>query len=54
MLVAAAEQRVIDVGPDICWRDLRAHSQHDPVACKRLEVGRNALLGELPEPTWYP
>lgn len=41
------------VGLDIYWRNLRTHSLHDPVAYKRAEVGRYALLGELPEPTWY-
>ena len=35
------------------WRNLRTHSLHDPVACKRREVGAYTLLGELPEPTWY-
>ncbi|MEV4646762.1 acyl-CoA dehydrogenase family protein [Saccharopolyspora sp. NPDC049426] len=72
--IAAAKQRVIDVGLeiatrvfeltgarassnsvglDIYWRNLRTHSLHDPVAYKRVEVGRYALLGEVPEPTWY-
>ena len=41
------------VGLDIYWRNLRTHSLHHPVAYKRVEVGRYALLGELPEPTWY-
>jgi alkylation response protein AidB-like acyl-CoA dehydrogenase len=41
------------VGLDIFWRNLRTHSLHDPVAYKRVEVGRYALLGEIPEPTWY-
>lgn len=41
------------VGLDIYWRNLRTHSLHDPVPYKRVEVGRYALLGELPEPTWY-
>jgi len=34
-------------------RDVRTHTLHDPVACKRREVGRWVLEGELPEPTWY-
>ncbi|MEB3371411.1 acyl-CoA dehydrogenase family protein [Saccharopolyspora mangrovi] len=72
--IAAAKQRVIDVGLEIAtrvfeltgarassnsvgldlhWRNLRTHSLHDPVAYKRVEVGRYALLGEVPEPTWY-
>ncbi|TPW78183.1 monooxygenase [Schumannella soli] len=41
------------VGLDIFWRNLRTHSLHDPVPYKRREVGRYALLGEIPEPTWY-
>ncbi|MEV6718503.1 acyl-CoA dehydrogenase family protein [Lentzea sp. NPDC051208] len=41
------------VGLDIYWRNLRTHSLHDPIAYKRAEVGRYALLGEIPEPTWY-
>jgi alkylation response protein AidB-like acyl-CoA dehydrogenase len=41
------------VGLDIFWRNIRTHSLHDPVAHKRAEVCRYALLGELPEPTWY-
>ncbi|TPW76869.1 acyl-CoA dehydrogenase family protein [Schumannella sp. 10F1B-5-1] len=41
------------VGLDIHWRNLRTHSLHDPVPYKRREVGRFALLGEIPEPTWY-
>lgn len=40
-------------GFDIFWRDIRTHSLHDPIAYKRREVGRYALLGEIPEPTWY-
>lgn len=41
------------VGLDIYWRNLRTHSLHDPIPYKRREVGRFALLGEVPEPTWY-
>ncbi|MGO1881034.1 acyl-CoA dehydrogenase family protein [Microbacterium gubbeenense] len=41
------------VGLDIYWRNLRTHSLHDPVAYKKHEVGRYALLGEVPEPSWY-
>ena len=40
-------------GFDRFWRDVRTHSLHDPVAYKRREVGRWALLSEIPEPTWY-
>ncbi|KAK8163136.1 thermophilic desulfurizing enzyme family protein [Phyllosticta citrichinensis] len=41
------------VGLDRFWRDLRTHTVHDPVAYKNRELGRFALLGEVPEPTWY-
>jgi alkylation response protein AidB-like acyl-CoA dehydrogenase len=41
------------VGLDLFWRNARTHTLHDPVAYKRREVGAYALLGELPEPTWY-
>ena len=41
------------VGFDIYWRNIRTHSLHDPIAYKRREVGAWALLGTLPEPTWY-
>lgn len=41
------------IGLDIFWRNIRTHSLHDPVAYKRVEVGRYALLGEVPQPTWY-
>lgn len=40
-------------GFDRFWRDIRTHSLHDPVAYKKREVGSWALLGEIPEPTWY-
>lgn len=38
---------------DRFWRDVRTHTLHDPVAYKRREVGEYALLGQIPEPTWY-
>lgn len=41
------------VGLDRFWRNIRTHSLHDPVAYKRRELGRYALLDEVPEPTWY-
>jgi alkylation response protein AidB-like acyl-CoA dehydrogenase len=40
-------------GFDRFWRNLRTHSLHDPVAYKAREVGRYALLGELPQPSFY-
>lgn len=51
--VTGARATANAVGLDIFWRNVRTHSLHDPVAHKRAEVGRYALLGELPEPTWY-
>lgn len=41
------------VGLDIYWRNIRTHSLHDPIAYKRREVGAYALLGKIPEPSWY-
>ncbi|GAB3693740.1 monooxygenase [Saccharopolyspora tripterygii] len=41
------------VGMDLYWRNLRTHSLHDPVAYKRVEVGRYTLLGDLPTPSPY-
>lgn len=41
------------LGLDIYWRNIRTHSLHDPIAYKRREVGEFALLGKIPEPTWY-
>ncbi len=51
--VTGARATASSVGLDLAWRNLRTHSLHDPIAHKRAEVGRYALLGELPEPTWY-
>lgn len=51
--VTGARASANTVGLDIFWRNIRTHSLHDPVAYKRAEVGRYALRGELPEPTWY-
>ncbi|WP_232676408.1 acyl-CoA dehydrogenase family protein [Nocardioides sp. R-C-SC26] len=51
--VTGARATASTVGLDIFWRNIRTHSLHDPVAHKRAEVGRYALLGEIPEPTWY-
>jgi alkylation response protein AidB-like acyl-CoA dehydrogenase len=41
------------LGYDRFWRNLRTHSLHDPVAYKQREVGRYALLGEFPQPSFY-
>ncbi|RKT54771.1 acyl-CoA dehydrogenase family protein [Saccharothrix australiensis] len=51
--VTGARATASSVGLDIFWRNIRTHSLHDPIAHKRAEVGRYALLGEIPEPTWY-
>ncbi|MEU4446143.1 acyl-CoA dehydrogenase family protein [Actinosynnema sp. NPDC050801] len=51
--VTGARATAASVGLDVFWRNLRTHSLHDPIAYKRAEVGRYALLGEVPEPTWY-
>ncbi|WP_182379673.1 acyl-CoA dehydrogenase family protein [Nocardioides sp. WS12] len=51
--VTGARATASSVGLDIFWRNIRTHSLHDPVAHKRAEVGRYALLGELPAPSWY-
>lgn len=51
--VTGARATANAVGLDIYWRNIRTHSLHDPVDHKRAEVGRYALLGEYPEPSWY-
>ncbi|KAL4907823.1 hypothetical protein BDW74DRAFT_189231 [Aspergillus multicolor] len=51
--VTGARATGLKYGLDRFWRDVRTHTLHDPVAYKRREVGRYALLGEHPTPTWY-
>lgn len=51
--VTGARASANKYGFDIFWRNIRTHSLHDPIAYKRREVGRYALLREIPEPTWY-
>lgn len=51
--VTGARASASKYGFDIFWRNIRTHSLHDPIAYKRREVGRYALLREIPEPTWY-
>ncbi|MFL1378224.1 acyl-CoA dehydrogenase family protein [Nocardiopsis protaetiae] len=51
--VTGARATAASVGLDLYWRNLRTHTLHDPVAYKRREVGTYAVLGEVPEPTWY-
>jgi alkylation response protein AidB-like acyl-CoA dehydrogenase len=40
-------------GLDRFWRNLRTHTLHDPVDYKLRELGRYALAGELPTPSFY-
>ncbi|PYH73226.1 thermophilic desulfurizing enzyme family protein [Aspergillus vadensis CBS 113365] len=51
--VTGARATAVKVGLDRFWRDIRTHTLHDPVAYKNRELGRYALLGEVPEPSWY-
>ncbi|MEV0428280.1 acyl-CoA dehydrogenase family protein [Micromonospora sp. NPDC050495] len=51
--VMGARATAARYGHDRFWRNLRTHSLHDPAAYKRREVGRYALLGELPQPSYY-
>jgi alkylation response protein AidB-like acyl-CoA dehydrogenase len=51
--VMGARATAAEYGFDRFWRNLRTHSLHDPVAYKAREVGRYALLGELPQPSFY-
>lgn len=51
--VTGARAAAGNVGLDLFWRNIRTHSLHDPIAHKAAEVGRYALLDELPEPSWY-
>ncbi|OJI80788.1 hypothetical protein ASPTUDRAFT_58174 [Aspergillus tubingensis CBS 134.48] len=51
--VTGARATAVKVGLDRFWRDTRTHTLHDPVAYKNRELGRYALLGEVPEPSWY-
>lgn len=51
--VTGARATAVKVGLDRFWRDIRTHTLHDPVAYKNRELGRYALLDEVPEPSWY-
>jgi alkylation response protein AidB-like acyl-CoA dehydrogenase len=51
--VTGARATSSKVGLDRFWRDIRTHSLHDPVSYKNRELGRFALLDEVPEATWY-
>jgi alkylation response protein AidB-like acyl-CoA dehydrogenase len=51
--VMGARSTTYGVGLDRFWRNLRTHTLHDPVDYKLRELGRHALLGELPAPSFY-
>jgi alkylation response protein AidB-like acyl-CoA dehydrogenase len=51
--VAGARATAAKLGFDRYWRNLRTHTLHDPVDYKLRELGRFALLGELPTPSFY-
>ncbi|GAA5849020.1 hypothetical protein JCM3766R1_005428 [Sporobolomyces carnicolor] len=51
--VLGARSISFKAGFDHFFRNVRTHTLHDPVAHKRAEVGRYALLGQIPTPTWY-
>ena len=51
--VTGARATAAKAGFDRFWRNLRTHTLHDPVDYKLREVGRFALLGELPTPSFY-
>jgi alkylation response protein AidB-like acyl-CoA dehydrogenase len=51
--VAGARATTSKADLDRFWRNLRTHTLHDPVDYKVQELGRFALLGELPTPSFY-
>ena len=51
--VAGARATTTKADLDRFWRNLRTHTLHDPVDYKLHELGRFALLGELPTPSFY-
>jgi len=51
--VTGARATAAKAGFDRFWRNLRTHTLHDPVDYKLRELGRFALLGELPTPSFY-
>jgi alkylation response protein AidB-like acyl-CoA dehydrogenase len=51
--VMGARATTYGAGLDRFWRNLRTHTLHDPVDYKLRELGRFALTGELPTPTFY-
>jgi alkylation response protein AidB-like acyl-CoA dehydrogenase len=51
--VTGARSTAARAGLDRFWRNLRTHTLHDPVDYKLRELGRFALLGERPPPSFY-
>ncbi len=51
--VTGASSTAARYGYDRFWRNARVHTLHDPVAYKIRDLGRYALLDQIPEPTAY-
>ncbi len=51
--ITGARSTAARLGLDRFWRNLRTHTLHDPVDYKLRELGRFALLGERPTPSFY-
>lgn len=51
--VTGASSTAARHGYDRFWRNARVHTLHDPVAYKIRDLGRYALLDQIPEPTAY-
>ena len=51
--VTGASSTAARYGYDRFWRNARVHTLHDPVAYKVRDLGRFALLDQIPEPTAY-
>lgn len=51
--VTGASSTAARHGYDRYWRNARVHTLHDPVAYKIRDLGRYALLNQIPEPTAY-
>ncbi|QVQ25164.1 acyl-CoA dehydrogenase family protein [Achromobacter deleyi] len=51
--VTGASSTAARHGYDRFWRNARVHTLHDPVSYKIRDLGRYALLDQIPEPTAY-
>jgi alkylation response protein AidB-like acyl-CoA dehydrogenase len=51
--VTGARATASKAGLDRFWRNLRTHTLHDPVDYKVKDLGRWALTGEVPTPSFY-